>query len=357
MKINLLITFTFISIVIYAGIDYSTGITGLTKRDDGLGCLCHNINLSSSVHVWIEGPDSVVINHTASYKLFMTGGPAVAGGFDLASYLGELNSVDTLTQVLFGELTHTSPNPFLNDTVSWNFLYTAPDSLFADTIYSVANSVNLDGIPNNLDQWNFGNNFVVHIIDNPVPVELSNFIVTANLNDVQISWTTLTETNNSGFAIERKTESSDWIQVTFIPGVGTSTEIHSYTYNDSKLQYGSYSYRLKQIDYDGSVFYSDVINIDVNVPGEFVLEQNYPNPFNPTTNIGFRISNEGFVSLIIYDVLGNEVAILVNEEKQPGTYQVEFSPEASIQNPASSIYLYQLRAGSFVETKKMLLLK
>jgi|WetSurMetagenome_2_1015567.scaffolds.fasta_scaffold285259_1 hypothetical protein len=369
MKYNLLLITLFISIIIYANIDEMDGIVGLTKRDGGLGCVCHNFTPTSSVHIWIEGPDSVQINSTTQFKLLLTGGPAVAGGFDLASYFGELDSIDASTHVLSGELTHSHPNPSVNDTISWNFLYTAPDSILTDTLYSVGNSVNWDSIPSNLDQWNFGENFLIHIFDNPVPVELSNFIATANLNNVTISWTTLTETNNSGFEIERvsslpdskagSTEPSQdgWKAIGFVPGFGTSTEIHSYTYNDSKLKYGSYSYRLKQLDYDGSVFYSDVINIDVNVPGEFVLEQNYPNPFNPTTNIGFRISNEGFVSLIIYDVIGNEVAILVNEEKQPGTYEVEFSPEASIRNPASGIYLYQLRAGSFVETKKMLLLK
>jgi hypothetical protein len=353
VKINLLITFTFISIVIYAGIDYSTGITGLTKRDDGLGCICHNLTLTSSVHVWIEGPDSVVINSTVSYKLLMTGGPAVAGGFNIASYLGELNSVDTLTQVLFGELTHTTPNPFQNDTVSWDFLYTAPDSLFADTIYSVANSVNFDGIPNNLDQWNFGNNFVVHIIDNPVPVEFSNFTATVNLNNVQISWTTLTEINNSGFEIQRKTESSDWMMVTFIPGFGTSTEIHLYTYDDINLIAGRYTYRIKQIDQDGSAHYSNMINIDVNVPAEFALEQNYPNPFNPSTRIKYSIGSKQFVSLKVYDVLGNEIATLVNEEKPSGDYELQFLAV----NLPSGIYFYKLEAGNFTKTKKMILMK
>ncbi len=353
MKINILLAITFLSFIIYANIDEEHGIVGLTKLDGGVGCVCHDLSLTSSVNVWIEGPDSVLINSTVQFKLLMTGGPAVAGGFNIATYFGEVDSVDTLTKVLFGQLTHTAPNPFQNDTVSWNFLYTAPDSILTDTIYSVANSVNSDGIPSNLDQWNFGENFAVRIFDDPVPVELSDFIATANLNNVQISWRTLTETNNSGFDIERKTESSDWIRITFIPGFGTSTESHSYIYNDNHLQDGSYSYRLKQIDLDGSIAYSDIVNIEVSIPGEFTLEQNYPNPFNPSTNIEFRVGEFGFVSLKVYDALGNLVATLVDEQKPAGKFQVEFSAIGL----TSGIYFYKIITGSFSETKKMILLK
>ena len=96
---------------------------------------------------------------------------------------------------------------------------------------------------------------------------------------------------------------------------------------------------------------------DENGIDKFELEQNYPNPFNPTTKIGFRIAEFGFVTLKVYDVLGNEIATLVNEEKLAGKYEVEFSPESSIKNPASGIYFYQLKSGSFVETKKMLMIK
>jgi hypothetical protein len=116
----------------------------------------------------LEGPDSVIRNITNEFKLFLTGGSVVAGGFNIASYFGVVDSVDTLTQVLFSELTHTSPNPSQDDTVSWKFLYTAPDSILTDTLYSVGNSVNWDSIPSNLDQWNFGENFVIHIIDSRV---------------------------------------------------------------------------------------------------------------------------------------------------------------------------------------------
>jgi len=109
----------------------------------------------------------------------------------------------------------------------------------------------------------------------------------------------------------------------------------------------------------------DIIN-DVNDPSvtdRFSLSQNYPNPFNPITNIGFRIANLpdskagfGFVSLKVYDVLGREVATLVNEEKPAGEYEVEFDA-SGIVNLASGIYFYKLQAGSFSDTKKFILIK
>jgi len=171
MKFNLILAAVFLSVIIYANIDEMHGIVGLTKKDGGIGCLCHDLDPTDSVFVWIEGPDSVLKNSSTSFRLMMTGGPAVAGGFNIATYFGEVDSVDSLTKVLFGELTHTSPNPFNNDTVFWNFLYNAPDSLLTDTIYSVANSVNWDSIPSNLDQWNFGENFVIYVVDNPTSIQ------------------------------------------------------------------------------------------------------------------------------------------------------------------------------------------
>jgi hypothetical protein len=99
------------------------------------------------------------------------------------------------------------------------------------------------------------------------------------------------------------------------------------------------------------------VNKEENLPNEFVLYQNYPNPFNPTTNIGFRITDFGFVSLKVYDVLGNEIATLVNEEKGPGSYSVQFNTSSIEHHSSSGMYFYTLKAGSYSETKKMILLK
>jgi len=199
----------------------------------------------------------------------------MSGGFNIAIRYGAIDSVDTLShRMLFSEdfpleLTHTMPNAFINDTVFWNFKYTAPDSSVVDTIYSVANSVNGDGIPFN-DQWNFGANFPVSVVDIPVTVE------------------------------------------------------------------------------------------DETIPSQFHLSQNYPNPFNPSTTIRFSIPEESFVTLKIYDVLGNEIITLINEQKPPGIYEFEFDAEGL----PSGIYFYNLQAipfgrqaGEFIETNKMVLLQ
>ncbi len=112
-------------------------------------------------------------------------------------------------------------------------------------------------------------------------------------------------------------------------------------------------YRLKQMDYDGTFSYSNAINIEISTPREFALMQNYPNPFNPSTIISFQIPKSGLVSLKIYDVLGIEIATLLNEEKNPGKYEIDFNASYL----SSGIYFYTLRAGNFISIKKMILIK
>ncbi|MBK7500349.1 MAG: T9SS type A sorting domain-containing protein [Ignavibacteriales bacterium] len=92
-------------------------------------------------------------------------------------------------------------------------------------------------------------------------------------------------------------------------------------------------------------------------PKEYLLQQNYPNPFNPSTKISWQSPVGGWQTLKVYDILGNEVATLVDEYRNAGNYEIDFNPASSIKNLASGIYFYRLHAGSFVETKKMILLK
>jgi len=107
--------------------------------------------------------------------------------------------------------------------------------------------------------------------------------------------------------------------------------------------------------YDGATLVSEQER--VLYANNFILFQNYPNPFNPSTKISWQSPVGGWQTLKIYDVLGNEIATLVNEELPAGKYEVEFNPASSIRYPASGIYFYQLKAGSFIETKKMILIK
>lgn len=170
--------------ILYAGIQRSTGIVGRTEKN-GVGCTCHNPVRDNSVLVQITGPDTLVKGGSAEYQVTLSGGPAVLGGFNVASYLGTLNPVDASTQLMTSELTHTSPKSFSGGSVSWIFSFTANNSVYTDTIYSTSNSVNGDGINSSLDKWNFGQKFVVHVIDEPSSVDnekenLSNFILNQN---------------------------------------------------------------------------------------------------------------------------------------------------------------------------------
>ncbi len=185
-----------------------------------------------------------------------------------------------------------------------------------------------------------------------LPVELVSFTAKINKNNVLLKWITATETNNYGYDIERSKVGGTWKKIGFINGAGNSNSPKSYEYSDFNLSPGKYSYRLKQIDLDGSIEYSPIVEIIIENPKEFELNQNYPNPFNPSTRIKYQLSNSSQVLLKVYDMNGNEVATLVNGYKVAGNYEVEF--DAS--NFSSGIYFYKLQAENFVDTKKMILL-
>ncbi|MBT8379041.1 MAG: T9SS type A sorting domain-containing protein [Ignavibacteria bacterium] len=141
----------------------------------------------------------------------------------------------------------------------------------------------------------------------------------------------------------------------FVEGNGTTTEIQNYIFIDNlfEVEPGLLYYRLKQVDFDGSFEYSDAVEVEVTIINEFKLLQNYPNPFNPTTKIEYQIPKLSFVTIKVYDVLGNEIATLVNNEKQAGSYEISWYSE----NLPSGVYFYRLQAGNFIDTKKMILLK
>jgi glucose/arabinose dehydrogenase len=186
-----------------------------------------------------------------------------------------------------------------------------------------------------------------------VPVELISFNATIIDGKVRLDWYTATETNNSGFTIQRSQDSANYEDIYFIGGNGTSTNRNVYSYLDESVSSGVYYYRLKQIDFDGSFEYLNVIAVDLGTPKEFVLEQNYPNPFNPITVINYQVPKEGLISLKVYNVLGTEIATLVNENKTAGIYSIEFDAAQL----TSGIYFYELASGSYSSTKKMILLK
>ncbi len=200
------------------------------------------------------------------------------------------------------------------------------------------------------------------------PVELTSFYASVIDKKVQLSWTTATETNNSGFEIQRgpslipsQREGTlqiplwgDWGTIGFVPGFGTTTEPKSYSFIDKNISSGIYKYRLKQIDFDGTFTYSNEIEVQVDfTPKDFVLYQNYPNPFNPSTVISYQLPVTGNVTLKVYDLLGKEVVVLVNQKQEPGIYEIIFNAD----NLSAGVYFYQLKADGFMNTKKIILLK
>ncbi len=256
---------------------HQTGITGLTRKTNGTGCICHGISPTDSVVVRITGPDTVRAGSHYQYVLSIRGGPHAAGGFDIAAGSGSLAVADDSMKLENGELTHTSPKVFQGDSVQWMFSYTPSPAATADTLFSVGNSVNLDAEPSG-DQWNFGAN-------RPIRIEPD---------------TTL--------------------------GVGEENPIRS-----------------------------------------FRLYQNFPNPFNPLTRITFIIDDDDGASLVrlrVFNLLGREVAVLLDEKVSAGYHEVTWDGGLN----AGGIYFARLEVTSSsegrgtgaqrrIEVRKMVLLR
>lgn len=201
------------------------------------------------------------------------------------------------------------------------------------------------------------NGTVIQLETGVVPVELTSFTASVNGNNVTLNWSTASELNNRGFEIQRK-DADQYSTIGFVDGKGTTTEIQSYSFTDKNISSGFYSYRLKQLDFDGTFEYSNVIEVDVTTPKQFELSQNFPNPFNPSTTISFNLAVDSDVQLKIFNVLGQEVTTLVSSRIAAGRQQVGW--DASGVN--SGVYFYQIDAkgvdgSSFTSTMKMLLTK
>jgi hypothetical protein len=190
-----------------------------------------------------------------------------------------------------------------------------------------------------------------------VPVELNSFTALIEDNNVILSWITSTETNNSGFEVQRKKKNEqEWNNIAFVKGNGTVTTSTYYSFTDNNIGSGIFNYRIMQVDYDGtSKYYYLNTDVSADIPQEFELSQNYPNPFNPETMIKYRIPEEGIVNIKLYNMLGKETAVLVNKNMQPGYYELRLN--ALDYDLASGVYFYTLNAGSYTSTKKMIIAK
>jgi hypothetical protein len=180
---------------------------------------------------------------------------------------------------------------------------------------------------------------------------------------VRLAWMTVSETNNYGFEVQKKSAGeADFATVSngFVPGHGTTIQPQQYEFTDVQVRAGQNWYRLKQIDLDGAIHCTDPILVDATTgvevdsrPMVFSLSQNYPNPFNPTTTIQYSLPKVSYVSLKVYNLLGQEVMTLVNGIQEAGSKSVTLDASAF----PSGTYLYRLAAGSFTQTQKLMLVK
>jgi len=192
----------------------------------------------------------------------------------------------------------------------------------------------------------------------PLPVELSSFTSFVDKSKVILHWITATEVKNYGFEVEKAIRNEElgirnWQKIGFVQGNGNSNSPKEYSYTDNTATSGKYVYRLKQLDNDGKYEYSKEVEADLGMPAEFSLQQNYPNPFNPETVISYQMPVSGRASLKVFDMLGREVATLVDEVKEAGAYNVSFNGKAF----ASGAYFYRFQSGDYVKINKMILMK
>lgn len=241
-----------------------------------------------------------------------------------------------------------------DDGATWTMVTTGGDiTVTHDPDNNTFTVTGLDGF----SLWTLGDN------SNPLPVELTSFNAKATGKNVILNWATATEIDNYGFEIERTHHNppfekagtqGGWEKLGFVQGSGNSNSVKEYSFTDkSSKKNGTFVYRLKQIDNNGTFQYSNEVEVEVNIPLSYAVSQNYPNPFNPSTRIEYQIPLAGKVSIKLYDVLGNLVTSLVDETKEAGSYIFDFDAR----NLSNGVYFYQIRAGEFIQTKKMTLIK
>ncbi len=321
--------------IIYAGGDFST-IGGITTRSIAKW----NGSSWSSVGSGVDGYGavrSIVVSNNDIYAC------------------GDFTSIGGVAANLIAKWNGSSWQPVgtsgVNGVDGWN-VYCLRKQSTTGSMIVCGNFSNVYGISGGQNIARFTDS------SNPLPVELSSFSGKINGSNIKLSWETKTEINNYGFEIERNKINVDqtytgWLKIGFVNGNGNSNSPKNYKYEDINISEAKYIYRLKQINNDGTFNYSNTIEIEFTGPNKFELKQNFPNPFNPSTTVSFSIPEDCNVKLKLFDALGQEIKELLNEYKERGVHLVNLS----LNEFNSGIYFYRIEAGSFIETKKMILLK
>jgi endonuclease/exonuclease/phosphatase family metal-dependent hydrolase len=281
--------------------------------------------------------------HTQSTRLRQFGGGATGGlddRFDMILISQSIMNDGGITYVPNSYTTFGNDGNHFNDSIN-----VLPNT-------SVSKSI-ADALHNSSDHLPV---YATFEFEYPLPVELTSLNVRMENANAVLYWQTATEINNYGFEIQRRLPENifEWEILNFVHGAGNSNKPMSYEYIDNTIQSSTdYIYRLKQIDNDGSFIYSYEVELKSNKNKSFALQQNYPNPFNPSTTINYTIPEISNVTINIFDILGNKIKTLVDEQKSVGSYKVIWNAK----NLSSGIYFYQIQANEFIDTKKMLLLE
>jgi len=320
-----------------------------------------------------SGPGSMFITFNNSQ---WTGNYIAAGVTVISMHINNFGTTDLLLRLAFvgsgGNFwtINAEPIPANSGWVTANFSIQPMDLAGGNNVNNTLNNVTQLRLLHSVTGGYQGDPIVAQLgIDNitaapqPLPVELTSFTAALINGNVLLNWETASENNNRGFEIERKlnenTSAGEWQLIAFKEGHGTSIEKHSYSYLNNVSRISAYEifYRLKQIDFDGRFTYSSIVSVRLS-PEEFALYQNYPNPFNPSTEIIFRLKKSSDVKLKIFDILGNEIKTLLDENKQAGSYSIKWSGEDNSGILVNSgTYFYRLSADNFTSVKKMILLK
>jgi hypothetical protein len=235
----------------------------------------------------------------------------------------------------------------------------------AQTVYPKAITAYVGGLNVNITS---SGTYIKNLSSPLLPVELTAFVSNVTGRNVNLTWETKTESNSDRYEIERTIVNPNdatltWANIGMIKAAGNSTSPKKYSYTEKNLQAGKYQYRLKMIDVGGSYKYSSIIESEINLPKNFELSQNYPNPFNPSTRINYSLPFDSKVTIDVYNIAGERMGQIVNEEQSAGYYTANFSSSALNRNIASGVYIYKLNAvdkttgNAFTSIKKMMLLK
>ncbi|MHB8580705.1 MAG: ice-binding family protein [Ignavibacteriaceae bacterium] len=349
--------------ITYTGTNWGVGGTHNASAQTDLGAALTNANGRSN--------DST-ISGDALGGLTLTRGVYSGVALDLAS--GTTLTLNGSSTDIFIIRASSTLNINTNSTISltggavWSnvFWYVGSSAtIYSGTTFNgiilAVSSITLNASATLVTSQFLANTGAVTINSNVLPVELTTFTAALNNNAVELNWNTATEVNNYGFDIERSqmseasSQNLTWNKIGFVKGSGNSNSPKNYSFVDNTVYYGSYAYRLKQIDNDGTYKYSSVVEVNAGqMQYSFLLNQNYPNPFNPSTEIQFGVSKNSPATLTIFNVLGEKVATLFNGNAVAGqVYNVTLNGS----NLASGIYYYKLQTNDNTEVKKMLLMK